>query len=155
MRDETFTDEQINLCHRLHQAGVRRSWQPGDRLIGGERPVRVVRSVSVEGDPLVEVERGGRVQTVGVAQPRIWLPTAADVIHLLGEYGYEGALMFRAERFGLKFRRADAHDEYRLITGDDPRTIAYRALVVVHEEDIAPVATVAEVAEESEPTTPA
>lgn len=132
-RDETFSEEELSLAHRLHAAGLQRTWVPGDRLIGGSPPVRVVRSVSVDGEPLVEVERGGRVQTVGVAQPRIWLPTVADALELLDNLGCEGALMFRAERYGLKYRLADSGAEYQLITGTAPRTVCYRALLAMLE----------------------
>ena len=129
MRDATFTPDQIELAMQLHAAGLSRQWQPGDRLIGGTPPVRVVRSVSIDGDPLVEVERGGRVQTVAVAQPRIWLPSVADILELIDDQGCEGALMFRSERYALKYRQADADQEYRLLRGRDPRTVCYQALL--------------------------
>ncbi len=129
--DGTFTEEQFALAHDLHAAGLTREWQPGDRLLGGAPPVRVVRSVSIDGEPLVEVERGGRVQTVGVAQPRIWLPSVADVLEMFDHHGFEGAVLFRSERYGIKFRPADTGAEYQLITGRDPRTVCYRALLRV------------------------
>lgn len=131
MRDESFTDEQIALAQELHAAGLERQWQPGDRLIGGERPVRVVRSVSVEGEPLVEVERGGRLQTVGVAHPRIWLPTVDDVLSYLGACGFEGALMFKGGRVAVKYRLTGAGGEYLIETGEIPRTACYRVLLAV------------------------
>jgi len=129
MRDATFTPDQIELAGQLQAAGLSRDWQPGDRLVGGAPPVRVVRSVSIDGDPLVEVERGGRVQTVAVAQPRVWLPSVADVLELLDEQGCEGALMFRSERYALKLRVADSDEEYRLLRGRDPITVCYQALL--------------------------
>lgn len=137
MSDSGFTDEQIALAHRLYLAGLQRQWQPGDRLMSGERPVLMVHSVSVEGEPYVEVERGGRMQVVTVPQPRVWLPTLDDVIELLTRRGLEGALMFRGPRYGIRFRLIDSSDDYRLITGDSPCTVAYRALVMVFEQDTA------------------
>ncbi len=131
MRDATLTPAQIELATQLHAAGLMRVWQPGDRLIGGTPPVRVVRSVSIDGDPLVEVERGGRVQTVAVAQPRIWLPSVADILELLDEQGCEGALMFRSERYALKYRPADAGHDYLLLRGRDPITVCYQALLAL------------------------
>jgi hypothetical protein len=129
IRDATFTPEHIELATQLHAAGLMRQWQPGDRLLGGAPPVRVVRSVSIDGDPLVEVERGGRVQTVAVAQPQVWLPSVADVLELLDDHGCEGALMFRSERYALKYRQADSAAEYCLLRGRDPRTVCYQALL--------------------------
>lgn len=134
MRDDSYSDEQIALAQQLHAAGLVRQWVPGDRLIGGERPVRVVRSVSVEGEPLVEVERGGRLQTVGVAHPRIWLPTVDDVLQSLGRLGFEGALMFKGGRVALKYRRTEAGGDYRIQTGESARTACYAVLLQVLEE---------------------
>ncbi|MBI2297935.1 MAG: hypothetical protein HYU66_03100 [Armatimonadetes bacterium] len=138
MRDEAFTDEQVALAHRLYQAGLRREWQPGDRLVGGELPVRVVWDVSVEGDPLVEVERGGKVEAVRVAHPRIWLPGSSTVLDLLNERGFEGALVFKRGRYGLRYRRLDDGADYRLVAGNEPRTVCYRVLLTVLEADGAP-----------------
>lgn len=139
MRDATYTPDQIELATQLHAAGLSRQWQPGDRLIGGTPPVRVVRSVSIDGDPLVEVERGGRVQTVAVAQPRVWLPSVADILQLLDEQGCEGALMFRSERYALKYRRADTDQDYRLLRGRDPISVCYQAMLeICHAGGLAP-----------------
>lgn len=134
MRDDSYSDEQIALAQELHVAGLERRWVPGDRLIGGERPIRVVRSVSVEGEPLVEVERGGRLQTVGVAHPRIWLPTVDDALHLLGVMGFEGALMFRRGRVALKYRLTASGSEYRLQSGDSARAACYGVLLIALKE---------------------
>lgn len=137
-RDATFTPALLELAGELHAAGLSREWQPGDRLLGGGPPVRVVRSVAVDGAPLVEVERAGRVQMVAVARPRVWLPLISDILGLLDEQGCEGALSFRAEQYLLRYRATAGDPEYRHVLGDDPLWVCYRAMLDLCSQGLGP-----------------
>ncbi len=58
-------------------------------------------------------------------------PSAPVRRSMFDHHGFEGAVLFRSERYGIKFRPADTGAEYQLITGRDPRTVCYRALLRV------------------------